>query len=122
MSAYSEEQLSSGPSASTDPTLVTGQYPVSLFGSPLPQTTGAGGTEGAPPAGGGQPVDFTDGWGSWRDRPTALQQLSGPGDSTTLPGQTSEGISGLGPADVASTGAGLGSANQHRHPNAGGGR
>jgi hypothetical protein len=47
-----------------------------------------------------------------------MQRLSGPGDSTALPGETTEGISGLGPSDIASTGAGQGTAVTPHHPNA----
>lgn len=116
---YSEEALSSGPSAGTDPSLVSGQYPRELFGQALPQTTGAPGMQGAEPVSGGVSVDFTDAFGSWRDRPTTLQQLSGPGDSTTTPGQTAEGISGCGPDVVANTGAGSGAVRGAGNPNAG---
>ena len=117
MSEYSFESLASGPSAGTDPTLQPGQYPSSLFGSALPQGTGAPGSAGAQPATGGQAVDFTPATGQWQDRPTTMQRLSGPGDSSTLPGETSEGFSGLGPSDIASTGAGMGSnVMQSHHP------
>jgi len=118
VSSYSEEALSSGPSAGEDPTLVHNQYPGSLFGVALPQGTGAGGTSGAQPVSGGVSVDFTDAFSSWRDRPTTLQHLSGPGDSTTAPGQTTEGISGTGPGDVANTHAGEGHVAGPPHPNA----
>jgi hypothetical protein len=115
---YSQEGLASGPSTGTDPTLVTGQYPDSLFGVDLPQGTGAPGTPGAMPATGGQSVDFTDATGQWRDRLTAVERLSGDGDSTTACGQLHEGISGLGPADVTSTHAGEGHVITPHHPGA----
>jgi|SRR5215475_2033461 len=53
------------------------QYPGSLFGVALPQGTGAPGTAGA----------------------------GGVADPTNEPGQLNEGISGLGPSDIADTGA-----------------
>jgi hypothetical protein len=96
--------------------LVHNQYPASLFGQELPQTTGAPGSMDAQPVVGGQVVDFTDAWGSWRDRPTTLQHLSGDGDSTTAPGQLYEGISGLGPDRVANSGAGHGRIVTPDHP------
>jgi hypothetical protein len=55
-----------------------GQYPASLFGSPLPAGTGAPGSPGP-----------------------ALYSA----DPTNEPGQLNEGLSGLGPADIANTGA-----------------
>lgn len=65
-----------------DPTNLEGQYPPggwadSLFGSPLPTGTGAPGTAGA----------------------------RGGADPTNEPGQLNEGLSGLGPADTANSGA-----------------
>jgi hypothetical protein len=60
-----------------DPSNEPGQYPGSLFGVGLPQGTGAPGSSGAP----------------------------GGSDPTAEPGQLTEGISGLGPADTADTGA-----------------
>lgn len=67
----------SGTGAASDPTNEPGQYPGSLFGVALPQGTGAVGSPGA-----------------------------GPGaDPVNEPGQLNEGISGLGPADIADTGA-----------------
>jgi hypothetical protein len=62
---------------SGEPTNEPGQYPASLFGAALPQGTGAPGSPGA----------------------------SGAADPTNEPGQLNEGISGLGPADIANTGA-----------------
>ncbi len=67
-----------------DPTSMAGQYPPGgwgneIFGGPLPEGTGAPGTQGA--------------------------SYSGATDPTTQPGQLNEGISGLGPADTADTGA-----------------
>ena len=115
---FSEESLASGPSAGVDPTLLPGQYPSSLFGSAQPQGTGASGSQGARPASGGQSVDFTPATGQWQDRPSTMQRLSGPGDSTCLPGETTEGISGLGPSDIASTGAGEGTVVTPHHPGA----
>jgi hypothetical protein len=117
-SMYSEEALSSGPSAGEDPTLVHAQYPASLFGWDLPQTTGAPGTEGARLPTGGQTVDFTDSTGRWQGRPETQAQLSGAGDSTTAPGQTTEGLSGASPSFVADTGAGHGTVQTTPHPNA----
>jgi len=119
---FSEESLASGPSAGADPTLQPGQYPSSLFGSALPAGTGAMGSPGAQPATGGQAVDFTPSTGQWQDRPAAMQLLSGPGDSTTLPGQTTEGFSGLGPDAIADTGAGHGRVGGPPHPNSNYGR
>ena len=55
-----------------------GQYPGSLFGVALPAGTGAAGSPGA---------------------------VLGSGDPTNEPGQTSEGLSGLGPSVIADTGA-----------------
>ena len=72
-----EADAYAGTARGGDATAEPGQYPGSLFGVPLPQGTGAPGTAGA----------------------------SGMADSTNEPGQLSEGISGLGPADIASTGA-----------------
>jgi hypothetical protein len=71
---------------SSDPTNEPGQYPVSpdwgnaIFGGPLPQGTGAPGTQGAKAAG----MDT---------------------DPTNEPGQLTEGISGMGPPQTDSTGA-----------------
>jgi hypothetical protein len=67
-----------------DPTVLEGQYPPgnwgsALFGGQLPTGTGAPGTRGA---------TYTSGT-----------------DPTIEPGQLNEGISGLGPADTARTGA-----------------
>jgi hypothetical protein len=118
MSTYSEESLASGPSGSTDPTLEPGQYPGSLFGVALPQGTGAEGSPGAQLPTGGQVVDFTLPTGNWQaaSRPASPQRLSGPGDSTTLPGQTTEGFSGQGPDAIASGGPHTGH-TMTRHPN-----
>lgn len=69
-------QLSAG-TGGGDPTLEPGQVPASLFGSPLPAGTGAPGSPG-----GGMPTD-----------------------PTLESGQLYEGISGLGPAALADTGA-----------------
>jgi hypothetical protein len=69
----------SGTNAQSDPTTEPGQYPASNFGVPLPQGTGAAGSQGA--------------------------TYSGGVDPTNQPGQLNEGISGLGPADTADTGA-----------------
>lgn len=66
-----------GTAVSFDPTTELGQTPDSLFGVSLPQGTGAPGTS--------------------PDKPE--------GDSTNEPGQLTEGISGEGPAQTASTGA-----------------
>jgi hypothetical protein len=88
-----------------------------LFGSALPQGTGAPGSAGARPAAGGPAVDFTLPTGNWQasTRPATPQRLAGPGDSTCLPGETMEGFSGLGPDFVADTGAGHGH-TMARHP------
>lgn len=77
VSGARESSAYSGTATSADPTTEPGQYPSSLFGVSLPQGTGAGGSAGA--QGGGDPVNE--------------------------PGQLNEGISGLGPADTANTGA-----------------
>ncbi len=69
-------QLVSG-TGGGDPTLEPGEYPASLFGVALPQGTGAPGSPGGPV----------------------------PSDPTLETGQLYEGISGLGPADTANTGA-----------------
>jgi hypothetical protein len=61
-----------------DPTFVKGNYAQSLFGVALPQGTGAPGSQGAVP---------------------------GSGDPSNEPGQVNEGISGLGPDVIASTGS-----------------
>lgn len=70
-------QLSAGTGGGGDPTLEPGQAPASLFGSPIPQGTGAPGSPGG----------------------------GAPADPTLEAGQLYEGISGLGPADLANTGA-----------------
>jgi hypothetical protein len=70
-------RLKAGTGGGGDPTLMPGQAPASLFGSPLPAGTGAPGSPG-----GGIPTD-----------------------PTLESGQLYEGISGLGPADLANTGA-----------------
>ena len=80
--AQAETPSGSGAQAGTamgglDPTLEPGNYSPSIFGVALPQGTGAPGSAGA----------------------------SGPSDPTNEPGQLNEGISGLGPADIANTGA-----------------
>lgn len=67
-----------------DPTSMKGQYPPggwgsAIFGGQLPSGTGAPGTAGA--------------------------HYSGDTDATNEPGQLNEGLSGLGPADTARTGA-----------------
>jgi hypothetical protein len=67
----------SGAGRGGDPTAEPGQYPSSLFGMPLPQGTGAPGSQGA----------------------------RGAADPTNQPGQVEEGFTGLGPSDVADTGA-----------------
>lgn len=67
-----------GVADSSDPTNEPGQYPSSLFGVALPQGTGAPGSGTAAGMG---------------------------ADPTNEPGQLNEGISGLGPSDVADTGA-----------------
>jgi hypothetical protein len=118
-SMFSEEALSSGPSAGTDPTMVNDQAPASLFGYAVAQSTGAPGTAGAQPPAGGTAIDFTDLTGRWQDRPSTHAQLSGAGDSTTVGGQTTEGISGAGPDFIADTGAGHGSVSTPHHSNAG---
>ena len=79
----SQGAAAQGMSDIDDPTNEPGQYPSSLFGVSLPQTTGAMGTAGA--AGGADPANE--------------------------PGQLNEGISGLGPSATADTGA-PGSAGQ----------
>jgi hypothetical protein len=69
----------------TDPTAEPGQYPGDpswanqLFGGPLPTGTGAPGTQGA--------------------------RYDSGGDPTNEPGQLHEGLTGLGPADIADSGA-----------------
>jgi hypothetical protein len=115
---FSQEQMASGPSGSTDPSLEPGQYPSSLFGVALPQGTGAPGSPGAQPATGGQAVDFTLPTGNWQAaaRPVAPQRLSGPGDSTTVPGQTTEGFSGQGPDAMASGGPHPAWREPYNHP------
>jgi hypothetical protein len=72
----------SGTASDSDPTAEPGQYPPgnwgsALFGGTLPSGTGAPGSQGA----------------------------RGGADPTTEPGQLNEGLSGLGPADTADTGA-----------------
>lgn len=67
----------SGTGSGLDPTLEPGNYASSLFGVQLPQGTGAPGSGGA----------------------------HGPSDPTNEPGQLNEGISGLGPDQIAHTGA-----------------
>ncbi len=67
----------SGTSSGGDPTTEPGNYSESLFGSPLPQSTGAPGSAGA----------------------------GGASDPTNEPGQLNEGLSGEGPAQTAETGA-----------------
>ncbi len=72
------------PAHGGDPTNMEGQYPpgawgTALFGGPQPMGTGAPGTQGA--------------------------RYSGGDDPTNEPGQLNEGLSGLGPADTARTGA-----------------
>jgi hypothetical protein len=67
-----------------DPTNLTGQYPPgdwgdAIFGGPQPVGTGAPGTQGA--------------------------RYSGSDDPTIEPGQLTEGLSGIGPADTAHSGA-----------------
>lgn len=125
MSEYSPEALSSGPSSATDPTLVGGQNPPSLFGVPLSYNTGAAGTPGAQPPAGGQAVDYTQpGTADPHARARTVANLSGPGDSTTVASQGYEAISGLGPDAICDTGASKGMtpllANQvTNHPGAG---
>lgn len=121
VSEYSPESLSSGPSAATDPTLVSGQDPMSLFGMDARPwySTGAAGTPGVRPPTGGTQVDYTMPTGDPHFRPTTAANLSGPGDSTTVVSQGYEGISGLGPDDISNTGAGHGSVSTPRHPGAG---
>src|SRR5271169_3577324 len=73
----------SGTSSGTDVTNLDGQYPpggwgASIFGGTLPTGTGAPGTKGA---------------------------RAGGEDATNEPGQLDEGLSGLGPADTADSGA-----------------
>ena len=75
---------SSGDARGGDPTNEPGQYPDSLFGMPLPQGTGAPGSQGA----------------------------KGAADPTNQPGQLEEGLTGTGPPDTDSTGA-PGSAGAH---------
>jgi len=70
-------QSETGTASGMDPTLEKGSYSTSLFGVALPQGTGAPGTQGAGHA----------------------------SDPTLESGQLNEGLSGLGPADTASTGA-----------------
>ena len=118
---YSDENLSSGPSSGTDPSLEPGQYPSSLFGWPLPQGSGAGGSQGAQPAAGGQQIDFTRPDGVWQAREVAPQRIGGAGDGTTVMSQGYEGISGLGPADICDSGAGKGSVSTPHHPTSGAG-
>lgn len=77
VSGTRESGAFSGTPAQSDPANQPGQYPSSLFGVALPQGTGAGGTPGA----------------------------SGAADPVNEPGQLNEGISGLGPAVTADTGA-----------------
>ena len=72
------------PAHDSDPTNMEGQYPpgnwgTALFGGTLPAGTGAPGTRGA--------------------------SYSGAVDATNQPGQLDEGLSGLGPADTAQSGA-----------------
>lgn len=120
MSEYSPEALSSGPSSGTDPTLVPGQNPGSLFGMNAAGwfSTGAEGSQGARPPTGGQVIDYTQpGTADPHFRPTTAANLSGPGDSTTVVSQGYEGISGLGPDSISSTGAGRGRVSSPHHPN-----
>lgn len=70
----------SGTRIGMDPTLEPGNYSDSIFGVQLPQGTGAPGSQGAMPGGGGD-------------------------DPTNEPGQTSDGFSGMGPDKIAETGA-----------------
>ncbi len=119
MSEYSPEALSSGPSAGTDPTLVPGQDPTSLFGMDARPwySTNAPGSQGAQPPTGGQQIDYTMPTGDPHFRPTATASLSGPNDSTGVVSQGYEGISGLGPDAISSTGAGRGRVSSPPHPN-----
>jgi hypothetical protein len=78
VSGTKETGASAGTRTSSDPANEPGQYPASLFGVALPQGTGAAGSSGA---------------------------SRGGTDPANEPGQLNEGISGLGPADTANTGA-----------------
>ena len=81
---FAQSEVVSGDSAQSgvsmpgvDPTAEKGNYSDSIFGTALPQGTGAPGSAGA----------------------------SGPSDPTNEPGQLNEGISGEGPSQIAETGA-----------------
>ena len=74
-----ETQAYSGRHTSGDPTNEPGQYPPSIFGMPLPSGTGSPGSQGA--------------------------RIGTGTDPTNEPGQLNEGISGLGPSDIAKTGS-----------------
>ena len=67
---------SDGPFVTVQP----GQYPADLFGVALPQGTGAPGTQGSNPG-------------------------DASADATNMPGQTDEKIVGIGPDEIAETGA-----------------
>lgn len=77
-SGQSRPQSTSAGRVGGEPVNQPGQYPASLFGVALPQGTGAAGSAG--------PALYS-------------------GDVTNQPGQLNEGLSGLGPADIAQTGA-----------------
>ena len=89
-----------------------------LFGFAVPAGTGAEGSAGAPAPQSDDTfrVPVTSPFMSVQN---VSPPMVGAGlDDTSVPGQLVEGISGLGPTQTASTGAGLGSAGHSPHPNA----
>jgi hypothetical protein len=101
---------------------VNGQYSDPPFGMPAAVTsTGAPGSAGAMahPAQADTALhsQVTGVYESVQNRPVPM---AGAGaDDTAMPGQLYEGISGLGPADTADTGAGKGSTGHAPHPASG---
>jgi hypothetical protein len=112
-----------------------GEHPVtSVFGAMVPAGTGAPGTPGVhdSPAGAGggaviaSPV-VSNPYGSSQVAVNMPSVLVTQGDTAGMASDSpvpppGDPLTGLGLDSIASTGAGLGSAGQHRHPNAGGGR
>lgn len=101
------------------------QYDQPLFGYGSGWAdTGAGGTPGATEAGtmadNAFRVQATMPYQSVQNEPVPMVGVGL--DDTGSMGRDQEGISGLGPSFVASTGAGQGTVVTPHHPNAGGGR
>jgi hypothetical protein len=89
-----------------------GTQPATLFGVPLPMTTGAvgSGPQNAPPPDSVE-TTVTNAIGDWQDQYTA------PTNGTTEPGQLQMDFMGLDAGTIADTGAGHGSGSHYpRYP------